>query len=150
MGLLTEDDRRYSCDVCGRSYRSATALGDHKHKHTGLTVCPLCRRASSNVPNLRTHLRSAVGSPRKAPYECDVCGRRYKHRTSLHDHRQRHDGRTVCPVCGTAASTVYNLRLHLRNVHRLPGEQVRALTGYGARRAPAPPQPVQAAPPSAR
>ncbi|XP_043209840.1 zinc finger and BTB domain-containing protein 45-like isoform X3 [Amphibalanus amphitrite] len=67
-GSSQEDDRRYSCDVCGRSYRSATALGDHKHKHTGLTVCPLCQRASSNVPNLRTHLRSVHGLSREEIY----------------------------------------------------------------------------------
>ena len=56
----------------------------------------------------------------------------------------------MCPVCGTVASTVYNLRLHLRNVHRLASERIRAMTGYGARRVTASLQPVQAAPPSAR
>ena len=79
-----------------------------------------------------------------------MCGRRYKQKTSLHEHRQQHEGRTVCAVCGTVASTVYNLRLHLRNVHRLAREQVRAMTGFGARRASASWQLPQAAPPSAR
>ncbi|XP_037069485.1 zinc finger protein ZFAT-like [Pollicipes pollicipes] len=49
---------RFVCDICGHTYRNLKALGDHKNKHKGLTVCPVCRRVLSNIPNLRMHLRS--------------------------------------------------------------------------------------------
>jgi len=49
--------------------------------------------------------------------ECAECGKTFSSRTSLADHKAMHEGRTTCPVCQTQASTVANLRRHMKTKH---------------------------------
>ncbi|XP_037083919.1 zinc finger protein 83-like [Pollicipes pollicipes] len=145
------------CDVCGRKYFHVSSLALHKKVHEGLTTCVICGKVSSKVANLRRHLEnshklsqeeirrlvpsaglSAVPEGERCRYQCDLCGHVYRRRDSLTDHRLHHLGRTACHVCGAVYSTVRSLRRHLRDVHRLPADEVRRNTELDAPAGPAP------------
>ena len=52
-------------------------------------------------------------------YECDRCGRVYRHRTSLRRHqRQAHTGRRTCPECGEVLQGEESLARHITREHR--------------------------------
>lgn len=52
-------------------------------------------------------------------YACPICGSHYKFRTSLHCHMQTHKIQPMCPICHTVLNRKYDLRRHLRNVHKI-------------------------------
>ncbi|XP_037094517.1 zinc finger protein 646-like [Pollicipes pollicipes] len=140
----------FACDVCGRFYAHAVSLGLHKKVHEGLTTCALCGKVLNKVADLRAHLRQVHRLSKddvkkivphqgeRCRYQCDLCGHVYRRRDSLTDHRLHHLGRTACHVCGAVYSTVRSLRRHLRDVHRLPADEVRRNTELDAPAGPAP------------
>ncbi|XP_043199694.1 protein bric-a-brac 2-like isoform X3 [Amphibalanus amphitrite] len=58
---------------------------------------------------------------------CPDCGRIYKHSGSLMLHRKVHQGLTTCPICGSVNNRVADLRSHMRTVHKLTREEVKAM-----------------------
>lgn len=59
------------------------------------------------------------------PFECSNCGRRYKHRKSLHVHITKECGKTPslsCPHCPFITYRKYNINKHITNKH--PGMQL--------------------------
>ena len=47
-----------ACQICGKAFRSRTALADHRAFHEGRTQCSVCNKLCSTVANLRRHLKS--------------------------------------------------------------------------------------------
>lgn len=57
-------DRRFKCNVCGKSYRHAGSLINHKRSHqTGVFQCSICRKNYPHLAALRSHLRIHKGRP---------------------------------------------------------------------------------------
>jgi hypothetical protein len=52
-------------------------------------------------------------------YVCPVCGGQYKFRASLNCHMQTHKIQPMCHICHTVLNRKYDLRRHLRNVHKI-------------------------------
>ncbi|NXG59204.1 ZN646 protein, partial [Hemiprocne comata] len=51
--------RRFSCGLCGKSYRHGGSLANHRHSHrAGPFACPVCARPCPNMAAFRNHLRS--------------------------------------------------------------------------------------------
>lgn len=53
------EHRQYKCDQCGRSYRHAGSLLNHKKSHkTGVFRCLVCQKRFYNLLALKNHQRS--------------------------------------------------------------------------------------------
>uniref|UniRef100_A0A670JLA7 C2H2-type domain-containing protein n=1 Tax=Podarcis muralis TaxID=64176 RepID=A0A670JLA7_PODMU len=165
-------ERPFRCGDCGRTYRHAGSLINHKKSHqTGVYSCSVCSKQLYNLAalknHLRVHLKSKLGSsaPEEAsqhaaglsgpprlenspgdsgechpqppeawrgascpkeeeergagdeerPYRCTDCGRSYRHRGSLVNHRHTHQtGVFQCSICPKQYSNLMALRNHVR------------------------------------
>ncbi|XP_049854388.1 broad-complex core protein isoforms 1/2/3/4/5-like isoform X14 [Schistocerca gregaria] len=66
------------------------------------------------------HDESMKGKPYTQPrFRCDICGKSFKHSTSLSMHRQLHRGHTLCPICHKVFSRTQYLKVHMYAVHEL-------------------------------
>ncbi|XP_039103751.1 zinc finger protein 646 isoform X1 [Hyaena hyaena] len=182
-----EEYRPFRCGDCGRTYRHAGSLINHRKSHqTGVYPCSICSKQLFNAAALKNHVR-AHHRPRQGagedgqpsvplaplpladtthkdeevptttldhrPYKCDECGRAYRHRGSLVNHRHSHrTGEYQCSLCPRKYPNLMALRNHVR-VHC---KAARRSAGPGAEGPPShlrvelPPDPVEAeaAPPT--
>ncbi|XP_015237875.1 PREDICTED: zinc finger protein 646-like isoform X1 [Cyprinodon variegatus] len=83
-----DDDRQFKCDQCGRSYRHAGSLLNHKKSHkTGVFRCVICLKRFYNLLALKNHQRSHFDIKRHA---CHECGKAFKIQKQLLNHLRRH------------------------------------------------------------
>ncbi|KAJ7314137.1 hypothetical protein JRQ81_006075 [Phrynocephalus forsythii] len=171
------EERPFRCEDCGRTYRHAGSLINHKKSHQiGVYSCTVCSKQLYNLAalknHLRVHLKSKLGSPaleetpqplpalsdhqreadddardvggypmrpgeevwrgascpkeeeergaaaveeEERPYRCGDCGRSYRHRGSLVNHRHTHQtGIFQCSICPKQYSNLMALRNHVR------------------------------------
>uniref|UniRef100_A0A672M668 Zinc finger protein 646 n=1 Tax=Sinocyclocheilus grahami TaxID=75366 RepID=A0A672M668_SINGR len=78
MGQMGDprDPRPFVCDQCGRSYRHAGSLVNHKNSHkTGEYYCALCNNTYSNQLAMKNHLRIHFAVKRHC---CQDCGKAFR------------------------------------------------------------------------
>ncbi|XP_020013841.2 zinc finger protein 646 [Castor canadensis] len=144
-----EEYRPFRCEDCGRTYRHAGSLINHRKSHqTGVYPCSICSKQLFNAAALKNHVR-AHHRPRQGtgedgqlsvspaplllaettckeeevptstldhrPYKCGECGRAYRHRGSLVNHRHSHrTGEYQCSLCPRKYPNLMALRNHVR------------------------------------
>ncbi|XP_027730194.1 LOW QUALITY PROTEIN: zinc finger protein 646 [Vombatus ursinus] len=153
-----EEYRPFRCADCGRTYRHAGSLINHRKSHeTGVYPCPVCPKQLFNAAALKNHLRAHLKTRRSGggeeqhqppppiplpslkapppevdpeeeenpstpntttdhrPYKCSECGRAYRHRGSLVNHRHSHQtGEYQCSLCPRQYPNLMALRNHVR------------------------------------
>ncbi|KAF3853440.1 hypothetical protein F7725_014128 [Dissostichus mawsoni] len=72
------EDRQYKCDQCGRSYRHAGSLLNHKKSHkTGVFRCLVCQKRFYNLLALKNHQRKEKAGVKKVlkprAFKCKEC-----------------------------------------------------------------------------
>lgn len=83
-----EDERKYKCDECGRCYRHAGSLTNHRRTHeVGPFLCPECGKENPNASALKSHLRNHV-LLRK--HSCGECGKGFRLASQLATHKRVH------------------------------------------------------------
>ncbi|CAL8335552.1 unnamed protein product [Merluccius merluccius] len=84
--------RHVGCDICGKVFRDVYHLNRHKLSHSG-----------------------------EKPYECHICGLRFKRKDRMSYHVRSHDGSVgkpyVCQSCGKGFSRPDHLNGHIKQVH---------------------------------
>ncbi|XP_055993598.1 zinc finger protein 646 [Sorex fumeus] len=144
-----EEYRPFRCGDCGRTYRHAGSLINHRKSHqTGVYPCAICSKQLFNAAALKNHVRAhhrprqgtgedgrsslppapltlAASTPKEEegptstldhrPYKCNECGRAYRHRGSLVNHRHSHrTGEYQCSLCPRKYPNLMALRNHVR------------------------------------
>ncbi|XP_077407930.1 zinc finger protein 646 isoform X2 [Vanacampus margaritifer] len=105
-------ERSHVCEHCGRRYRHAGSLLNHKNSHkTGRFSCGVCHKEFSNLMALKNHRRIHTEPKR---YECPECGKAFRVSTQLVCHRRIHSKEKpfACAPCGKNFSSRSNLRHH--------------------------------------
>ncbi|XP_069508012.1 zinc finger protein 646 [Ambystoma mexicanum] len=114
--LAQTEERPYRCSVCGRTYRHAGSLLNHKNTHTsGLYKCFVCLKQFFNPMAMKNHLRIHTATKR---FQCQVCGKAFRASRELITHSRVHTGERpfTCSVCQRGFSSKLSLRQH-QHVH---------------------------------
>lgn len=96
----------YSCQECGKKFRTRSNLDVHMRVHNGDLpfICEQCGKAFRYQFNLhvhrQTHSAGAEDSSVK-PYSCQVCGRSYRSKILLSRHVKDHQQIVPynCAIC---------------------------------------------------
>lgn len=108
--------KSHVCDQCGRRYRHASSLLNHKNSHKmGTYFCNSCQKEFSNLMALKNHRRIHTEPKR---YQCPDCGKAFRVSTQLICHRRIHTKEKPfsCQQCDKRFSSKSNLRHH-QKVH---------------------------------
>lgn len=119
----TGDRRPFACDQCGRTYRHAGSLVNHRNSHkTGDYCCSVCNNTYSNQLAMKNHLRTHFACKK---HRCQNCGKGFRVRKQLLAHRcaeLRKDGgsgrrglrtrASKCRRCKTAFHSADQLAAH--------------------------------------
>ncbi|XP_012515722.1 PREDICTED: zinc finger protein 646 [Propithecus coquereli] len=91
-----EEERRYKCSQCGKTYKHAGSLTNHRQSHTlGVYPCAICFKEFSNLMALKNHSRLHA---QYRPYHCPHCPRAFRLPRELLEHQQSHEGEKQEPL----------------------------------------------------
>uniref|UniRef100_A0A8C6T9P9 C2H2-type domain-containing protein n=1 Tax=Neogobius melanostomus TaxID=47308 RepID=A0A8C6T9P9_9GOBI len=83
------EERPFTCDQCGSSFKDKAKLKRHSVVHTGKRdfSCDECGRSFGRLSTLRTHQLIHRGEKK---HRCDQCGKAFLHRAVLKQHKLTH------------------------------------------------------------
>uniref|UniRef100_A0A4W5PSA8 C2H2-type domain-containing protein n=1 Tax=Hucho hucho TaxID=62062 RepID=A0A4W5PSA8_9TELE len=93
-------DKRYTCEICGKTENKKARMTSHMRKHTGLPFnCDICGEKFQCQKLLTRHKRSNHYTG--IIYSCSVCGKTFMQVTSRDTHERGHTGKNYwCSDCG--------------------------------------------------
>ncbi|XP_037044358.1 transcription factor grauzone-like isoform X2 [Bradysia coprophila] len=114
--------RDHKCSLCSKICTTAASLKYHvQHKHptdsSETFPCDQCDRICQSKTLLACHIRNVHDS--SLDHVCEICGRTFKHNTSLQNHKDIEHSTTPppkvqCDICGTWLKHERNLWHHLK------------------------------------
>ncbi|XP_040922965.1 zinc finger protein 646 isoform X2 [Toxotes jaculatrix] len=103
----TGDERPFACDQCGRTYRHAGSLVNHRNSHKTAHTC--------DRPSGSTDAQTDTQNKEERPFTCNICNRSYRHAGSLLNHKNTHKtGHFSCTFCSKPFTNPMALRNHTR------------------------------------
>ena len=117
--LNEEGKKVYTCEICEKTFRTATLKSVHKESHL-VIICYVCGKNFTRKQTLIEHMRQHTG---EKPFSCDVCDMSYTTKRSLYIHqKEKHsekvDKRTFpCSLCEKAFHSSQRLRDHESITH---------------------------------
>lgn len=111
------------CEECDSTFNDETGLMSHMKKHMPDRYkyeCGECERKFAVAYALAAHVDSVH---KGVTYDCDVCGKKFRQRRSLNDHKVRHEPDYVppvlaCNICNKKFATSSGLRGHVEITHK--------------------------------
>ncbi|XP_058461597.1 zinc finger protein 845-like [Malaya genurostris] len=128
-----EEKVSYVCRFCGRQFSHLQTLGDHEKMHIDDRYdCDTCRARYTSKSGLRNHLtknekcnvayqmkklQKKKQEEEQKEHGCDICGKTYRHRKSMLEHRSLHfrNKQHRCDLCGVMFETTGGWRKHRAN-----------------------------------
>lgn len=111
----TEDNPRpYKCDLCIKEYTQLRHLTRHKRMHLR-TFCDFCQQSFTFYED---HMRKEHNVELPRPFECDMCGRSFRVKSTFQAHMKIHreENRVFnCTLCSKAFFQATDLRKHIKS-----------------------------------
>lgn len=87
------------CDICGLEFKKEHFYLKHRFKHMNNFTCPVCSIKLEDGSTLKDHID--LQHPEVKPFECEVCGKKFKNKPLLNCHLIIHRGekRYQCQYC---------------------------------------------------
>ncbi|XP_076657635.1 uncharacterized protein LOC143361826 isoform X4 [Halictus rubicundus] len=112
----------YRCDDCGKMLSTAYNLMTHRNTHTGKRpyACQVCEKSFCSASGLNRHTRDVHDGIKR--FACDICGRCLASKVSRDEHRRTHTGERphVCETCGKSFKQKASLHVHRLFHSKLP------------------------------
>ncbi|XP_057668016.1 zinc finger protein OZF-like [Diorhabda carinulata] len=108
--------KNFTCSFCSLKFFSYTAYIAHRKSEADLRrkkqACSVCNKLISTY-KLKDHMNSHT---KERPYECEICGEKFRFRSSLSRHNFRHKDKKphVCHICGRGFIQAPTLTDHIR------------------------------------
>uniref|UniRef100_A0A0R3T1X1 Protein krueppel n=1 Tax=Rodentolepis nana TaxID=102285 RepID=A0A0R3T1X1_RODNA len=85
----TNNEKRFSCDVCKIKFRYRYQLDVHKSRHSGVKPfeCESCGKQFYTQSELNSH---KLVHTDERPHECRICGTKFKRQSNLFQHMRTH------------------------------------------------------------
>ncbi|XP_055918365.1 zinc finger protein 729-like [Eupeodes corollae] len=83
------DDKNYSCDVCGKKAPSKGALQSHMryvHQLSRIFKCTFCEKSFKKTDHLKEHMATHTG---EVLYTCPYCPTTFNSRCNMYAHRKK-------------------------------------------------------------
>lgn len=115
--------KKYSCEICGKSFTSKQSMQEHGYTHTGERPyqCEICGKFFTQRGNMNAHKRThdPLYDPHALKYQCDTCGKGYGigQRASFEEHVAKHKGmikKYTCHVCDKIIVSLECFKTHMR------------------------------------
>uniref|UniRef100_H3B0Z6 Zinc finger protein 366 n=1 Tax=Latimeria chalumnae TaxID=7897 RepID=H3B0Z6_LATCH len=110
----------HACSQCGKLFKQLSHLHTHMLTHQGTRPhkCQVCHKAFTQTSHLKRHMMQHSDVK---PYTCGICGRGFAYPSELKAHESKHEnGReNICVECGLDFTTLTQLKRHL-TAHRGP------------------------------
>ncbi|XP_014602047.1 PREDICTED: zinc finger protein 568-like isoform X1 [Polistes canadensis] len=118
------ETREYECSECGRCFKQASQLRNHRVMHLDRKTlevkrwytskkCDMCGKTYANSKCLKNHIQAVHSKLR--PYVCNVCGHSSARKAMLQMHLRQHTGDKPfsCELCEYKTGDHNTLRRHI-------------------------------------
>ncbi|XP_070160861.1 zinc finger protein 64-like isoform X2 [Polyergus mexicanus] len=118
------DTRDYECSDCGKCFKQASQLRNHRVMHLDRKTlevtrwytskkCDVCGKIYANSKCLKNHIQAVHSKLR--PYVCNVCGHSSARKAMLQMHLRQHTGDKPfrCEICEYKTGDHNSLRRHI-------------------------------------
>lgn len=118
------ETREYECSECGKCFKQASQLRNHRVMHLDRKTlevtrwytskkCDICGKTYANSKCLKSHIQAVHSKLR--PYVCNVCGHSSARKAMLQMHLRQHTGDKPfsCELCEYKSGDHNTLRRHI-------------------------------------
>ena len=126
---IEHEGLRYECKLCGKEFRNAEGLKNHRNIHLGIKpfLCDKCDSAFTNSACLRKHMQKMhkdkehlMHHERGKKALCNECGKDFNSKDALSKHiKEQHEieNKALCNECGKEFNSKNALTKHIKKQH---------------------------------
>ena len=111
---------RYECKLCGKEFRNAEGLKNHRNIHLGIKpfMCDKCDSSFTNSNCLRRHMKR-IHTKKVCEVICIQCGKEFNSKGELKNHLKQHEieNKALCNECGEKFNSKDALSKHIKKKH---------------------------------
>ena len=114
--LTHSNERPFSCELCGKTYKAERLLKEHVAGHTAIIDCEFCLIKVEGTDNYKEHVKTS----HQEKIGCTICKMTFMGQKRLENHMRIHstEKQFVCEVCGVSYPFQKSLQNHMLLVHK--------------------------------
>ena len=125
QGDRRDEEKSFSCSVCGKKFALERLLKDHRRAHVNSYRCPHCNMSCPTPSTLASHI--TYRHTKEKPFNCEFCEYKGKTEADVWSHLRVHYSEVEfgCKVleCNFKCRAKTTLKKHMMLVHNIGDEE---------------------------